>query len=195
MLWWRGGSEEWQWLSETGSLACFPPAQELISHSASGILSLLCLSPSLLMLLRVLWLCGGSVGALCAPAVALCPLCPHCELGDSTTLLCRDAPRTNPAEAQGKTHPAWINWGEKSGIHCQGMSFRAGEGRHCCLLPEEGCLAGSWQRVLVAMGMEKKGDARMQVGVREKRPGTPGGELLPFSVFLMGTARLGEVSG
>lgn len=54
-------------------------------------------------------------------------------------------------------------------MHSQGMSLRAGEGWHLCLLPEEGGLAGNRQRVLVAMGMGGKGGCSEGGGSQGKK--------------------------
>lgn len=162
-------------------------------------LSLLCLSPVLLMVLRLIWLCGGFVGALC-------PIW-HIRLDNSTTLLCRDAPTTNPAkEVWGtgkKTQAAWRNRGD--GGRTAGNEFQS-RGRQALMPPPRGGVFG--RQLAKSAGSHGDGRRRGMLGCRWESgkkgqalinlaaAGSTGGELLLlFSVFLMSAARLGGASG
>lgn len=82
-----------QWLSETRS-----PEQGFPTK-----LPLLCLSLFLLVLLRLVWLCGGFVGALWGFCGVFVSPVAHQAGYNSPTLLCRDIPRTNSLHQMGSS--------------------------------------------------------------------------------------------
>lgn len=166
---------------------------------------MLCLSPSLLTVLRLIWgLCGGSVcpsSASVSPVArqaVSCTAAPHSSAG-------MPPGQTPPRNfgALGKTQPAWINRGEQRDP-LPGNEFQS-RGRQALLPPPRGGVSG--RQLAESAGSHGDGRKKGMLGCRWESgkkgqalinlaaAGSTGGELLPFSVFPMSSARLGEASG